>query len=49
MLQVSSLRSVEKSLRNRIDELEKIKKQFSEELHIKKLTIQQLKQVLEFY
>lgn len=43
------MRSVEKSLRNKIDELERIKRQYGEELDIKKLTIHQLKQVLEFY
>ncbi|XP_048803164.1 kinesin-like protein KIF20B [Lagopus muta] len=44
--EVSLLHSMEKSLRNRIDELEKIKQQFSEELDVKRLTIQQLRQLL---
>lgn len=44
--EVSTMRSVEKSLRNKIDELERIKRQYGEELDIKKLTIHQLKQEL---
>ncbi|NXC45963.1 KI20B protein, partial [Penelope pileata] len=41
--EVSTMRSEEKYLRNKINELEKIKKQFGEELDIKQRTIQQLK------
>lgn len=46
------MRSEEKSLRNKVSELEKIKNKFSEELEIKQRTILQLKQVfyyLKFY
>ncbi|OXB60517.1 hypothetical protein ASZ78_002148 [Callipepla squamata] len=41
--EVSRMRSEEKSLRNRVHELERIKKQFGEEQNIKKLAIQELK------
>ncbi|XP_072196291.1 kinesin-like protein KIF20B [Excalfactoria chinensis] len=44
--EVSTMRSVEISLRNKMDELERIKKQLKEELDSKKLSIQQLKQEL---
>lgn len=46
------MRSEEKSLRNKVSELQKIKNKFSEELEIKQRTILQLKQVfyyLKFY
>ncbi|XP_074448584.1 kinesin-like protein KIF20B isoform X2 [Larus michahellis] len=41
--EVCTMRSEEKSLRNKINELQKIKNQFSEELEIKQRTILQLK------
>ncbi|XP_035423307.1 kinesin-like protein KIF20B [Cygnus atratus] len=41
--EVSTMRSEEKFLRNKVNELEKIKKQFGEELDIKQRAIQQLK------
>lgn len=42
------MRSEEKSLRNKVNELEKIKKQLSEELDIKQRAIQQFKRVFFF-
>ncbi|NXJ74102.1 KI20B protein, partial [Trogon melanurus] len=44
--EVCTMRSEEKSLRNKINELQKIKIQFSEELEIKQRTILQLKKQL---
>ncbi|KAM6264203.1 kinesin-like protein KIF20B isoform 2-T2 [Spheniscus humboldti] len=41
--EVCTMRSEEKSLRNKVNELQKIKNQFSEELEIKQRTILQLK------
>lgn len=52
LLQVCTMRSEEKSLRNKVSELQKIKNKFIEELEIKQRTILQLKQVfyyLKFY
>lgn len=48
LLQVCTMRSEEKSLRNKINELQKTKKQFSEVLEIKQRTILQLKKVFYF-
>lgn len=42
------MRSEEKSLRNKVNELQKIKNQFSAELEIKQRTILQLKKVFYF-
>jgi len=42
------MRSEEKSLRNKVNELEKIKTQLSEELDIKQRAIQQFKRVFFF-
>ncbi|NXW92385.1 KI20B protein, partial [Alopecoenas beccarii] len=44
--EVCTMRSEEKSLRNKVSELQKIKNKFSEELEIKQRTILQLKQQL---
>ncbi|KAF1506617.1 Kinesin-like protein KIF20B, partial [Eudyptula minor novaehollandiae] len=44
--EVCTMRSEEKSLRNKVSELQKIKNQFSEELEIKQRTILQLKKQL---
>ncbi|XP_074089499.1 kinesin-like protein KIF20B isoform X2 [Macrotis lagotis] len=44
--EVSVMRDQEKLLRNKVNELEKIKNQFSQELDIKQRTIQQLKEQL---
>ncbi|XP_051837580.1 kinesin-like protein KIF20B [Antechinus flavipes] len=44
--EISIMRDQEKLLRNKVNELEKIKNQFSQELDIKQRTIQQLKEQL---
>jgi len=43
------MQAEEKSLRNKISGLQKIKNQFSEELEIKQRTILQLKKVFDFF